>query len=192
MSPHWRVASLTIEQISQQMSQLDKMHSFFQQILCGQRSEGRTMLTEQFSLKCDHQRLFLWRQFLGLVTPEYICFSPISMENTNYRDLSTLNCDIHWISTDVSLGSLFLAKRPKEHLGFACRCTHNLTPLPKKERNEFEHVGWPHHTHRESAKLSPNGKFGRRAEAENNTEQSVMHNKNKNKQKLMAAKNACS
>ena len=141
MSPHWRVASLTIGQISQQMSQLDKISQsgkchnctvFFQQILCGQRSEGRTMLTEQFSLKCDHQRLFLWRQFLGLVTPEYICFIPISMENTNYRDLSTLNCDIHWISTDVSLGSLFLAKRPKEHLGFACRCTHNLTPLPKK------------------------------------------------------------
>ena len=88
-----------------QASQSSRYHSkchnwtrctvFFQQILCGQRSEGRTMLTEQFSLKCDHQRLFLWRQFLGLVTPEYICFSPISMENTNYRDLSTLNCDIH-------------------------------------------------------------------------------------------------
>ena len=75
-----------------QASQSSRYHSkchnwtrctvFFQQILCGQRSESRTMLTEQFSLKCDHQRLFLWRQFLGLVTPEYICISP-SMESTN-------------------------------------------------------------------------------------------------------------
>ena len=57
-------------------------------------------------------------------------------------------------------------------------------PSQKKEQNEFEHVGWPHHTHRESAKLSPNGKFGRRAEAENNTEQAVMHNKNKKSKNL--------
>ena len=59
---------------------------------------------------------------------------------------------------------------------------HN-TP-PKKERNEFEHVGWPHHTHRESAKLSQNGKFGRRAEAENNSEQVVMLNENKKSKNL--------
>ena len=72
----------TILQISQQMSQLDKMHSFFPANIVRTKIWGRTMLTEQFSLKCDHQRLFLWRQFLGLVTPEYICISP-SMESTN-------------------------------------------------------------------------------------------------------------
>ena len=64
MSPHWRVARITIGQISQQMSQLDKAHTvFLHQILCGQRSEGRTMLTVQFSLKCDQQMLFLLDNF---------------------------------------------------------------------------------------------------------------------------------
>ena len=45
--------------------------------ICWQRSEGRTMLTKQFSLRCDHQILINHIGFVACSLKHRICISPI-------------------------------------------------------------------------------------------------------------------